>query len=95
MVPGVIAKCVQHRRYVAKGIEKFPMPLSGHRDRDALVFEVTGVDVAGPFCLKEGGKTWILLFTCAVYHVVHLELITSLPTKGFNVGQRMFVARCG
>ena len=71
------------------------MPLPGHRDRDALVFEVTGVDVAGPLYLKEGGKTWILLFTCAVYRVVHLELIMSLPTKGFSLGQKMFIARRG
>jgi hypothetical protein len=42
MVQGMIAKCVQQRRHVAKRIERIPMPLPGDRDRDALVFEVTG-----------------------------------------------------
>jgi len=64
------------------------MPLPGDRDGDALVFEVTGVDFAGPLYLKEGGKIWILLFTCTVYRAVHLEVITSLPTNGFMLGRR-------
>ena len=53
------------------------------------------MDLTGPLYLKEGGKIWILLFTCAVYCAVHLELITSLPTNGFMLGWRRFVARHG
>lgn len=53
------------------------------------------MDLTGPLYLKEGGKIWILLLTCAVYRAVHLELITSLPTNGFMLGRRRFVARRG
>ena len=35
------------------------------------------MDFTGSLYLKKGGKIWVLLFTCAVYHAVHLELITS------------------
>jgi hypothetical protein len=38
----MIAKCVQHRRHVAKRTEKIPMPLPGDMDRGALIFEVMG-----------------------------------------------------
>jgi len=33
---------VYNREDVAKRIERIPVPLLGDRDRDALVFEVTG-----------------------------------------------------
>jgi hypothetical protein len=94
-VRGVLSKCVRCRRYSAKNIETTPPPLPEDRVRDALIFEVTGVDVAGPMYLKGGEKTWILLFTCAVYRAVHLELITSLSTPEFLLGLRRFVARRG
>jgi hypothetical protein len=37
------------------------------RVRDASVFEVIGVDLAGPLFLKEGRKGTTIMFTCAVY----------------------------
>lgn len=94
-VRGVLTKCVRCRRFTAKSVDTPAPPLPEDRVRDALIFEVTGVDVAGPMYLKGGGKTWILLFTCAVYRAVHLELITSLSTPEFMLGLRRFVARRG
>ena len=82
-VRGVLTKCVRCRRFTAKSVDTPAPPLPEDRVRDALIFEVTGVDVAGPMYLKGGGKTWILLFTCAVYRAVHLELITSVSTPEF------------
>ncbi|KAJ8958661.1 hypothetical protein NQ318_016386 [Aromia moschata] len=35
--------------------------------RDAIAFEITGVDFAGPLYLKNVTKAWICLFTCAVF----------------------------
>ncbi|KAJ8874419.1 hypothetical protein PR048_025268 [Dryococelus australis] len=32
---------------------------------------------AGLLYLKSGEKAWVVLFTCAVYHAVHLELVVS------------------
>ncbi|GBM52316.1 hypothetical protein AVEN_126396-1 [Araneus ventricosus] len=60
-----------------------------------FVFQITGVDAAGPLFLRDNQKAWVLLFTCAVYRAVHLELITSLSTEAFLMGFRRFVARRG
>ncbi|GFX68150.1 integrase catalytic domain-containing protein [Trichonephila clavipes] len=38
---------------------------------------------------------WIVLFTCAVFRAVHLELITSLSTTDFIQAMRRFIARRG
>ncbi|GFX85266.1 integrase catalytic domain-containing protein [Trichonephila clavipes] len=45
--------------------------------------------------LKENKKCWIVLFTCAIYRAVHLELITSLSTDSFILAFRRFIARRG
>ncbi|KAJ8896844.1 hypothetical protein PR048_002190 [Dryococelus australis] len=62
--------------------------------RDAAVFEVIGVDMAGPLYLKNGRKAWICIFTCAVFIPVHLELVTSLSTEAFiHVLRRCIASR--
>ncbi|GBL98577.1 hypothetical protein AVEN_19649-1 [Araneus ventricosus] len=77
------------------GIEVDSGPLPGNRVRDAAVFQIIGVDAAGSLFLVGNQKAWVLLFTCAVYRDVHLELITSLSTESFLMGSRRFVARRG
>lgn len=51
--------------------------------------------MAGSLFLKNGQKTWICLFTCAVYRAIHLELVKSLSTEGFLEALRRFIARRG
>ncbi|KAF2879705.1 hypothetical protein ILUMI_26468 [Ignelater luminosus] len=63
--------------------------------RDATVFEIVGIDFAGPLYLKSGEKAWVCLFTCAIYRTVHLELTTSMSTSSFIQVLRRFVARRG
>ncbi|KAJ8909750.1 hypothetical protein NQ315_014019 [Exocentrus adspersus] len=63
--------------------------------KDAVPFEVTGVDYTGPLYLRSGEKVWVGLLTCAIYHAVHLELTTSLSTQSFMQVLRRFVARRG
>ncbi|XP_073962937.1 uncharacterized protein [Choristoneura fumiferana] len=70
-----------------------PLPLD--RIKPAAAFEVTGIDLAGPLFLRSGGKVWIILFTCAVYRAVHLELTKSLSTEAFLMALRRFIARRG
>ena len=57
-------------------VQSPPLPLN--RVGDAVAFNVTGVDFAGPLHLKSGNKIWICLFTCAVYRAVYFELAFSL-----------------
>lgn len=72
-VRSVINSCVVCRRQDAKRLETSPAILPESRVRDAVPFEVTGIDFAGPLFLIEGYKAYVCLFTCAV----HLELTTS------------------
>ena len=48
--------------------------------------------IAGAVILRGGEKAWVILFTCAIYRAVHLELITSLSTDVFIQGIRRFIA---
>lgn len=61
--------------------------------KDAAVLDVTGVDMVGPLHLKERRNAWILLYNCAVYRTVHLELLHSLSTLAFLQGFREFITR--
>lgn len=91
----VISKCVVCKRYNAKPLTVSSPPLPIDRVRDAVVFEVSGVDFMGPLFLRNGEKVWICLFTCAIYRAVHLELTSSLSTSAFIQVLRRFVARRG
>ncbi|GFT82340.1 integrase catalytic domain-containing protein [Trichonephila clavipes] len=71
-----------------------PVSQPGDRVNDAAVFEIVGVDLAGPLYVKGGQKeeAWIVLFTCATYRAVHLELTSSLSTDAFLLSLRRFIA---
>ncbi|XP_043469952.1 uncharacterized protein LOC122503458 [Leptopilina heterotoma] len=94
-IRSVINKCVICKRHKAKHLEVAPAPLPEARVRDAKVFEIVGIDYAGPVYLVGGQKAWIGLFTCAVYRAVHLELVTRATTAGFLEALRRFISRRG
>ncbi|GBM28859.1 hypothetical protein AVEN_146999-1 [Araneus ventricosus] len=85
----------KYQQIVRLRLEVDTGPLPENRVRDAAVFQITGVDAARPLFLRGNQKAWVLLFTCAVYRAVHLEIITSLSTEAFLMGFRRFVARRG
>ncbi|KAJ8969022.1 hypothetical protein NQ317_012213 [Molorchus minor] len=60
-VRSVISKCVVCKRHCGTScnVESPPLPLN--RVRDAALFEVTGIDFAGPLFLKTGEKAWVPL----------------------------------
>ncbi|UYV75589.1 hypothetical protein LAZ67_13000678 [Cordylochernes scorpioides] len=58
-------------------------------------FGVIGVDLAGLLTESGGKKIWVVLYTCAVYRAVHLELTKTVSTEGFLDTFRRFVARRG
>ncbi|GBL62038.1 hypothetical protein AVEN_34308-1 [Araneus ventricosus] len=72
-----------------------PTPLPPDRVTDYAPFEIVGIDFAGPLFLKNEGKVWIVLFTCAVYRTIHLELVNSLSSVAFLLALRRFIARRG
>ncbi|GFU62020.1 integrase catalytic domain-containing protein [Trichonephila clavipes] len=72
-----------------------PVSPPSDRVKDAAVFEVVGVDLAGLLYVKQGDKVWIVLYTCAIYRALHLELVSSLSTDAFLLSFHRFVARRG
>ncbi|GFX56629.1 integrase catalytic domain-containing protein [Trichonephila clavipes] len=89
----VVRNCIRCQPYKCKSPGSEPVSLLSDRVNDAAVFEVVGVDLAGPLHVKGGQKSWIVLFTCATYRAVHLELISSLSTEAFLLSLRRFIAR--
>ncbi|GBN44278.1 hypothetical protein AVEN_211377-1 [Araneus ventricosus] len=87
--------CVRYRRFKSKSPTADPVSLPSDRVKDAAVFEVVGVDLAGPLYIKQGTKVWAVLYTCALYRALHLELVSSLSTDAFLLSFRRFVARRG
>ncbi|XP_021959017.1 uncharacterized protein LOC110854896 [Folsomia candida] len=57
----------------------------GSRERIDLqyAFQTTGVDLAGPLVMKGGKKLWIVLYTCAVYRGIYLDIVDSLSSEDF------------
>ncbi|XP_015118391.1 uncharacterized protein LOC107042035 [Diachasma alloeum] len=94
-VQSIVRRCIVCKRHTVKRLEAVPAPLPEARVRDAVAFEVIGVDLAGPLYLRNGDKGWVVLFTCAVFRAVHLELVTSLSTDAFLESLRRFIARKG
>jgi len=95
VIKTVISNCVICKRQRTKRMESEAPPLPSNRVRDASVFEIVGIDFAGPLYLRGGGKGWICIFTCAVYRAVHFELVSTLSTEGFLESLRRFTARRG
>ncbi|GFT86272.1 integrase catalytic domain-containing protein [Trichonephila clavipes] len=91
----VIKICIFCKRFNAKLISVSEGLLPQDRVRDAGVFEIIGLHLAGSLILKNGEKNWILILTCAVYRAIHLELLTSVSTKSFLLGLKGFIARRG
>jgi hypothetical protein len=94
-VKQVINNCKTCRKMKVKKVETSPAPLPSNRITMKRAFEVTGVDLAGPLVAKDMKKMWIVIYTCAVYRAVHLELVTSLSTDAFIMSLRRFIARRG
>ncbi|XP_021964265.1 uncharacterized protein LOC110859612 [Folsomia candida] len=80
----VIRKCVTCKRYSGRSQVCDPAPLPQARVEEAQgTFQTTGVDLAGPIILKGGKKVWIVVYTCAVYRGVYLDIVDSLSSDDF------------
>ena len=61
-------------------------------------FHYTGMDVFGPFFIKEGCeslKRYGLIFTCLASRAVHLETLNSMEADSFISALRRFINRPG
>lgn len=94
-VKKVLNRCVICRRFDTKKPILPAAALPEDRVKTERVFQVTGIDLAGPLFLKRGEKTWIVIFTCATYRCVHFELVDSLSTDCFLLSLSRFISRRG
>ncbi|XP_035215351.1 uncharacterized protein LOC118188934 [Stegodyphus dumicola] len=77
-IRSIIKKCITCKRFTTKSPSTIPIHLPLDRVREARTFEVTRIDLCGPLILRKRTKAWVVLFTCAVYRAIHLEIVTSL-----------------
>ncbi|GFX67684.1 integrase catalytic domain-containing protein [Trichonephila clavipes] len=91
----VLSECIICKRFTVRPLTTLSPPLPEDRVREAQIFEITGVDLCGSLFLRDRTKSWILLFTCAVFRAVHMELVTSLSTESFILALRRFISRRG
>ena len=76
LVRSVVKGCVECQRRFKKPAEQKMAPLPTERVEVGNSFEITGVDVFGPYVVKHKGrstnKRWVALFTCMKTRLVHL-----------------------
>ncbi|GBL89167.1 hypothetical protein AVEN_255283-1 [Araneus ventricosus] len=95
IIKKIIKTCIICQRLSVKQPEILEGTLPEDRAKNASIFEVIGVDVAGRLIINENKKVWILIITCAVYRAVDLELLMSLSTDNFILALRRFIASSG
>jgi hypothetical protein len=94
-VKRVIRSCIKCKLHFGKAPSVPEASLPEDRVKNAKAFEVVEIDLAGPFFLKNQGKAWIVIFTCAVYRCVHLQLVHSMSTDAFLLALHRFISRRG
>ncbi|UYV68245.1 hypothetical protein LAZ67_5003594 [Cordylochernes scorpioides] len=94
-IRSIISACATCRRYNSKRVQTESIPIPATRIGSTPAFGVIGVDLAGPLTESGGKKIWVVLYICAVYRAVHLELTKTVSTEGFLDTFRRFVARRG
>jgi len=94
-VDRIVRSCVVCKRFAVKPVKCESSSLPVERVDTVAAFQTTGVDLAGPIILKGVKKVWIVIFTCAVYRGVHLDLVDSLSAEEFLDCLHRFVCQVG
>lgn len=98
----VVFKCLKCYRFKAKPLEPFMSSVPSSRFKMVRAFVNTGVDLAGPFLLKESKrrnakvhKCWVVVFICLSTRAVYIDLVSDLTTAAFLSTFDRFIARRG
>ena len=98
VVRNLVGKCVKCRLLRGRLGEQKMEDLPNDRTLDGPPFTNCGVDMFGPFWIKEGRKElkrYGALFTCLASRAVHIECTCSMDTDSFIQALRRFIARRG
>lgn len=91
----VIQRCITCQRFHSRKMGVIPAALPETRVKSGEVFDSTGIDLFGPLVLKNGLKIWGVLYTCAVYRAIHLDIVNSLNIKAFVKSLKKFIFQYG
>ena len=98
LVKSVIWKCFLCRKLRGKFGTQIMADLPIERTLEAPPFSFCGVDLFGPFLVKERRalvKRWGVMYTCLSSRSVHLESVFSMDTNSFILCLRRFICRRG
>ena len=98
VVRGIIAKFVTCRRLRGKVGEQLMADLPSDRLQEEPPFSYCGVDMFGPFYIKERQNTlkhYGALFTCLASCAVPIKMTKSMETDWFILALRCFITRRG
>lgn len=91
----VVLACKRCKRHSEKKIKVISAALPEKRVKSGEIFDTTGVDLFGHLFLKDGSKVWVVLYTCAVYRAVQLDIINSLDIPSFIQSLKRFIYQHG
>ena len=94
----VIYNCVICKSMRGKFDEQVMGNLPKDRVSEAPPFTYCGIDLFGPFMVKERRsvmKRYGTLFTCMPSRAVHIEVVTTMETDSFIMALRRMIARRG
>ena len=94
----MIYNCITCRRLRKPFLEPKMADLPADRMIQAPPFTYCGLDLFGPFYIKEGRKElkrYGVLFTCLASRAVHLESTNTMDTDSFINSLRRFISRRG
>lgn len=97
-VSSFIHRCVTCRKLRGSPSVQKMADLPPDRMEVAPPFTHSGVDMFGPFLVKEARsqkKRWGVLFTCMATRAIHIEVANSMTTDAFLNAYRRFVGRRG
>ena len=87
-IRSIIHRCVVCKKTSGKPYSKpDPPPLVKSQISQSNPFAVTGVDFTGTLYFRtteSERKVYLCLFTCAVTHALHLEVVTNLTVEYFR-----------
>ena len=98
IIRSLISKCVRCRYLRGRTGEQKMADLPQERMSESPPFTYSGVDMFGPFIIKERRsevKRYVALFTCLSSRAIHLETTISMETDSFINALRRFVGRRG
>lgn len=90
LVRQVVHNCVICAKANPKNLNQLMGALPAERLAGSYPFQITGVDYAGPFQLRDRKtrnfktfKAYIALFICFLTKAIHIELVTDLTSECF------------